>query len=155
MPEYTFSAMIHNTMLLAPACAWCAAQLLKLLIYMGVNHTFSVERIFGAGGMPSSHSATVCALCTAAGCQYGLNSAAFAITFFFAFIVMYDAMGVRWETGEQAKMLNEMRRQFTNLGKVFTNQKELKEFVGHTPLQVVCGMALGIVIALWVCEFIL
>ena len=52
-------------------------------------------------------------------------------------------------------MLNEMRRQFTNLGKVFTNQKELKEFVGHTPLQVACGMALGIVIALWVCEFIL
>lgn len=155
MAEYTLSSLLHNPMFLAPALAWCCAQLLKVLIYVGVNHTFSAERIFGAGGMPSSHSSTVCALCTAAACRYGFGSAEFPITFFFAFIVMYDAMGVRWETGMQAKILNEMRRQFANLGKVFSDQKELKEFVGHTPLQVVCGMAVGIAIGLITCRFIL
>lgn len=151
---YTFHALITNPCLLAPAVGWCCAQGLKILIDILINHRFNPERIMGAGGMPSSHSATVSALCTAAAVRYGLGSFEFAVTFFFAFIVMYDAMGVRRETGEQAKLLNQMVRQFSDLGRTFSNQEELKEFVGHTPLQVSMGALLGIAMGLTVCALL-
>lgn len=144
---YSFSSLIHNDIFMSAALGWLVAQILKTLIYAALNHTFRTDRLFGSGGMPSSHSATVCALCSASLITYGLGSFEFAITFFFAFIAMYDAIGVRWETGEQAKLLNKMMHQFQHLDKVFTDQKELKEFVGHTPLQVLCGGILGIIIA--------
>ncbi len=140
VPEYTFKAFITNPLLLSAFIAWCVAQIAKTIIYYLVNHEFNWERITGAGGMPSSHSATVCALCTAAACTYGFNSAVFPVTFILAFIVMYDAMGVRWETGEQAKVINAMVKQFH------------KEFVGHTPLQVLMGLIVGIIVGLIVCE---
>ena len=155
VPEYTFKAFITNPLLLSAFIAWCVAQIAKTIIYYLINHEFNWERITGAGGMPSSHSATVCALCTAAACTYGFNSAVFPVTFILAFIVMYDAMGVRWETGEQAKVINAMVKQFQHFDKVFTDQKELKEFVGHTPLQVLMGLIVGIVVALIVCNAIL
>ena len=151
MPEYTLNALLRNPVFMAPAIGWCAAQLLKVIIYTAINHEFRTDRIFGSGGMPSSHSATVCALCTAAACEYGLGSFEFAVTFFLAFIVMYDAIGVRREAGEQARVINEMRRQFSNMYKVFTDVEELREFIGHSPLQVLCGAVLGILISLAVC----
>ena len=107
--------------------------------------------MIGSGGMPSSHSATVCALATATGMVYGGGSFEFAIAVILAIIVMHDAMGVRRETGIQAKVINEMLEVFTNMGKKMSPEEKLKEFVGHTPLQVLAGAILGILIAVMVC----
>lgn len=101
--------------------------------------------------MPSSHSATVCGLATAAGITYGGGSFEFAISVILAIIVMYDAMGVRRETGIQAKVLNEMLEAFSTWAKKMSPEEKLKEFVGHTPLQVLAGAILGIVIAVVIC----
>ena len=110
---------------------------------------FSAERLIGSGGMPSSHSSTVCALASATCFEYGASSFEFAIALIFAIIVMYDAMGVRRETGIQAKLLNDIIQTFEDMGRseLSTNEK-LKEFVGHTPLQVLMGAILGIIIAM-------
>lgn len=115
---------------------------------MWFNRRFVAERLVGSGGMPSSHSSTVCALVTATGIEFGGGSYEFAIAAIFAIIVMYDAMGVRRETGIQAKVLNEMMELFTKMGKEMTAEDRLKEFVGHTPLQVLMGAILGVGIAL-------
>ena len=126
---------------------WTVAQFLKTVIDMVINKSFNPERIFGSGGMPSSHSATVCALTTASGMKYGVGSFEFAISFVLSMIVMYDAMGVRRETGKQAKLLNSVFfENILNLDGVFLQEK-LKEYVGHTPLQVVAGAVLGILLA--------
>lgn len=139
--------LIHNRMFVAAASGWIIAQLLKTLIHFWFNRKFVAERLVGSGGMPSSHSATVCALATAAGIEYGASSYQFAISAIFAIVVMYDAMGVRRETGIQAKVLNEMMEMLTHMGKEMTVEEKLKEFVGHTPLQVLVGAILGILIA--------
>ena len=144
--------LIHNPLFVAPALGWLAAQVLKVIIYRLLNGTFRADRVFGSGGMPSSHSSTVCALATAAGMTYGAAGPVFPLTLFFAFIVMYDAVGVRRETGEQAKVLNEMMEQLGKMDEVFTDREKLKEFVGHSPLQVAVGAVLGIVIAAVVCN---
>ena len=123
------------------------AQVLKTIIHMILTKQFVAERMVGSGGMPSSHSATVCALATATGMECGAGSPVFAITIMLAIIVMYDAMGVRRETGKQGRVLNEMLEIFTNMGKEISPEKRLKEFVGHTPLQVLMGAILGIAIA--------
>lgn len=136
-----------NQVLVSAVIGWCVAQLLKTLIDFGLNKSFTPERLVGSGGMPSSHSATVCALTTAAGMEYGLGSFEFAVSFVLAAVVMYDAIGVRQETGKQARLLNMILQQ--DLLKLDNEafQKKLKEFVGHTPLQVFAGAVLGIVLA--------
>ena len=130
-----------NEVLISAVIGWMVAQVLKTLIDFALNESFSAERLVGSGGMPSSHSSTVCALMTSAGIRYGVESFEFAICFILASVVMYDAIGVRQETGKQAKLLNLDNEQF---------QKRLKEFVGHTPLQVFAGALLGILIAFFV-----
>ena len=140
-------ALLHNQIFVAAALGWMVAQVLKTLIHLILTKQFVAERMVGSGGMPSSHSATVCALATAAGMRYGGGSFEFAISAMFAIIVMYDAMGVRRETGKQGQVLNEMLEIFTNMGKQISVEDRLKEFVGHTPLQVLMGAILGIVIA--------
>lgn len=139
--------VFHNTIFVSAALGWLVAQVLKTLIYLIINKRFVAERMVGGGGMPSSHSATVCALATAAGMRYGGGSFEFAIAAMFAIVVMYDAMGVRRETGIQAKVLNEMMELLTNMGKEMSAEDKLKELVGHTPLQVLMGAILGILIA--------
>ena len=114
---------------------------------IGLGRCFTPERLVGSGGMPSSHSATVCGLTTASALCYGVESFQFAISFVLAAVVMYDAIGVRQETGKQAKLLNLiMEQDWFNLNNQEI-QKRLKEFVGHTPLQVAAGAALGIILA--------
>ena len=139
--------LFHNQILVASVLGWLVAQLLKIGIYMYLNKSFVPERLVGSGGMPSSHSATVCALSTAAGIQYGLDSFPFAVCTILAIIVMYDALGVRRETGIQAKVLNEMIDLFESMNKELSTDEKLKELVGHTPLQVLMGAILGIIIA--------
>ena len=142
-----WNEFLGNQILVSAVLGWTVAQFLKTVIDMVINKSFNPERIFGSGGMPSSHSATVCALTTASGMKYGVGSFEFAISFVLSMIVMYDAMGVRRETGKQAKLLNLiMEQDWFNLNNQEI-QKRLKEFVGHTPLQVAAGAALGIILA--------
>ncbi len=142
--------LFRNEVFVSAALGWMIAQILKTLIHMIITKKFVVERMVGSGGMPSSHSATVCGLATAAGMKYGGGSFEFAICMMLAIIVMYDAMGVRRETGKQGRVLNEMLEVFTNMGKQISAEERLKEFVGHTPLQVLMGALLGIIIAVFV-----
>ena len=136
----------QNTVLIAAVMGWFIAQVLKTIIHLIITKKLVWERMVGSGGMPSSHAATVCALATAAGLEYGGNSFPFAIAVIMAIIVMHDARGVRWETGIQARILNEMMETFRAMGRKMTAEEKLKEFVGHTPLQVLVGAILGILI---------
>ena len=138
---------LSNEVLISAIVGWTVAQILKTLIDFGLNKSFTPERLVGSGGMPRSHSATVCGLTTASALCYGVDSFQFAISFILAAVVMYDAIGVRQETGKQAKLLNLiMEQDWFNLNNQEI-QKRLKEFVGHTPLQVAAGAALGIILA--------
>lgn len=141
------SELTGNRVFMAAIAGWFIAQILKTIIHMWFSRKFVAERLVGSGGMPSSHSATVCALATAAGIEYGGGSFQFAMAAIFAIVVMYDAMGVRRETGIQAKVLNEMMEMFIKIGKEMSVEDKLKEFVGHTPLQVIIGALLGIMVA--------
>ena len=143
--------LVHNRIFVSAVLGWFIAQVLKTIIHLFLTKQFVAERMIGSGGMPSSHSATVCALATATGMVYGGGSFEFAIAVILAIIVMHDAMGVRRETGIQAKVINEMLEVFTNMGKKMSSEEKLKEFVGHTPLQVLAGAILGILIAVMVC----
>lgn len=151
------TALLNNKVLVCGVSGWAVAQVLKTIIYALVHREFRLERIVGDGGMPSGHSATVSAMATAAGLLYGFDTFEFAVTCMVAIIVMHDAMGVRMETGRQGKVLNEMIEFFRTEGFVEAFKKNdkmyefweasLKEFVGHTPLQVCAGCVLGILIA--------
>ena len=100
------SGLLSNRILIAASCGWFVAQILKTLIYVAVNKSFNPERLLGDGGMPSSHSATVMAMVTSTAFYYGPETFEFAVTAILALIVMHDAMGVRRETGKQAKVIN-------------------------------------------------
>lgn len=147
-----FTQLFGNTIFLAAATGWLVAQILKTLIHMFLTKEFLAERLVGSGGMPSSHSATVCSLATATCFSYGAGSFEFAMSLIFSVVVMYDAMGVRRETGIQAKILNDILELFEDMGRnELTIHDKLKEFVGHTPLQVLMGALLGIFIAVIMC----
>ena len=105
---------------------------------------FNFKRILGAGGMPSSHSAVVVSLCTMIGKKYGIDSAFFALSMIFAFVVMYDAAGVRRAAGKQAKLLNKIV-QTPGLSNVEVTEK-LQEVLGHTPTQVIVGALIGFIV---------
>jgi len=145
---YTFKALTENYILIAAMTGWLVAQILKTLIHFYFTKTFVTERLVGSGGMPSSHSSTVCALATASAVQYGYGSFQFALSLIFAIVVMYDASGVRRQAGNQAKVLNELIALFSMTTPGMDTQRKLKEFIGHTPLQVFVGAILGVIIAL-------
>lgn len=142
-------ALLHNRVLIASCLGWGTAQILKALIYTILNRDFRAERLVGDGGMPSAHSATVTALAVTTAFVFGLSSFEFAIASLMAIIVMHDAMGVRQVTGKQSVVLNELLAVFTeeHPDNYFTDAK-LKEFVGHTPLQVIAGFLVGFLVAL-------
>lgn len=142
-----FNQLMDNMILISAVCGWIVAQVLKTVIYTLFTKQFVAERLVGGGGMPSSHSATVCALSTATFLQYGVGSFEFAVTAILSLIVMYDAIGVRQEAGKQAKVLNDMIEIFLHMGKDMDIEEQLKEFIGHTPLQVFVGAILGIITA--------
>ena len=141
--------MFYNRIMLIAFIAWVGAQTAKIIIYWIVNKKFVLERFFGDGGMPSSHSAVVASLATATGLQCGWNSPLFAIAAILAVIVMHDATGVRQETGKQAKVINDIVKMLEARGRgELTPAETLKEFVGHTGPQVLVGALGGIVIAI-------
>ncbi len=125
--------------------SWFIAQALKVPIYYLVEHEFNWHRWLGSGGMPSSHTALVVSLAAMTGIQAGFDTAAFAIAFALALIVMYDAAGVRRETGTQAVVINKILHDILVDGKRIT-EDELKELIGHTPLEVFFGALLGLTV---------
>lgn len=138
-----------NFVLVTALLGSISAQLIKVILNLIIIGRFIPERVWGAGGMPSSHSATVCAMLVATGRHCGLDSSLFAVAVVVSIIVMYDAMGVRRETGEQAKVLNQMLNEWMDEGAQnfpWLADKRLKEMVGHTPIQVLAGAILGIII---------
>ena len=118
---------------------------MKTIIFAFTNKDWNWERLFGDGGMPSGHSATVTAMATTAGLEYGLSSPVFAVSAILAIVVMHDAMGVRMEAGKHAKALNELLEMLSSTKE--DPEVKLKELLGHTPLQVCCGAVLGLLIA--------
>lgn len=144
--------ILHNDVFLTSAAAWAIAQIIKTIIDFFINGKLSLERLVGSGGMPSCHSATVCSLATIIMLKHGTDSTLFAISAMLAIIVMYDARGVRRETGTQAVIINQIVEYLSDpLNPRYKDpefsQKKLKELIGHTPFQVVLGAILGIIIA--------
>jgi acid phosphatase family membrane protein YuiD len=142
--------LLHNEILICGAIGWLSAQVLKTIVHAIVNKGIDWSRLLGDGGMPSGHSATVTSMAVRAGIIYGMSSFQFAITAMLAIIVMHDAMGVRLETGKQSKVIKELAAILETMGKDVSDEEKLKEFVGHTPAQVVAGAILGIVVAVLV-----
>lgn len=132
--------------LLVPFLTWFGIQLFKLIWDLVTTKKLNLKRLMGAGGMPSSHSAVVVALATMIGRNQGITSPIFALSVIFAFVVMYDACGVRRETGKQAHILNEIIKS-PGLTSVEVSEK-LVELVGHTPFQVFAGAVIGLIIGL-------
>lgn len=138
-----FLEIIGNRVIQAAALSWALAQLLKVILTLAVSRRFDHTRVFGSGGMPSSHSAMACAMAMTIGYRDGFSSSIFALAFCFAGVVMYDAAGVRRSTGRNAAVLNHIMDGLSGNGFTF-DEERLKELVGHTPLQVMAGALLGI-----------
>ena len=144
-----FLELISNRFLITGLSAWAVAQVLKTVIHYFIYKKLDVSRLFGDGGMPSGHSATVTSVATAAAMTYGFGSFEFAVAAILAIIVCHDAMGVRLETGKQAVVINELVKAFNVLSdQDLSEEVKLKEFVGHTPIQVIAGITLGILTAI-------
>lgn len=138
-----------NYILSVAFVSWLAAQVCKTVINYIMSGKLDMERMYGAGGMPSAHSAFVCSTVIASAKLVGINSPIFAIAFILATIVMYDATGVRRAAGEQAKALNRISDWMSDDDEntLLDDGKKLKEKLGHTPFEVLGGALLGILIA--------
>ena len=139
-----FISFLTNPFLITSLSSWFVAQILKTFIHFFVYKKFDIRRLFGDGGMPSGHSATVTSLAVFCALSCGTGSVQFAISLILAIIVCHDAMGVRLETGKQAILLNEIIKSFEVFNSEKLTEVKLKEFVGHTPIQVLAGMIVGI-----------
>lgn len=145
---FMFNEFISNKILWVVVIAWFTAQVLKVCTHAYVYKTFDLKRLVGDGGMPSCHSAVVSSMTLYVGLVYGFNTPVFAISAIFAFIVMHDASGVRLETGKQAKVIKSISEILEDLTNTVIDDEKLKEFVGHTHLQVFMGALLGFVVAI-------
>ena len=142
----TIVSIITNKYLYVPCILWFAVQTFKVMYELIKTKKFNFKRIMGAGGMPSSHSAVVVNLATLVGKYEGVDSSIFAVATIFAFIVMYDAAGVRRAAGKQAKLLNKIIQ--TPGLSYLEVQEKLVEVLGHSPIQVIVGATLGLIVGL-------
>lgn len=133
--------IITNKCLIIPFITWLLVQIFKVIRELLRDKKINIKRIWGAGGMPSAHTASVSSFATAVGITEGFGSSIFAFSVVFAFIVMYDAAGVRRAAGKQARVLNQI---IESEGKNINIQEKLVEFLGHTPIEVFCGALTGI-----------
>ena len=144
--ENDIMAFMQNKYIYVPFLLWFGIQTFKVIYDLVTTHKFNFKRILGAGGMPSSHSAVVVSLATLIGKNEGLDSPIFALSLVLAFVVMYDAAGVRRAAGKQAKLLNKLiETPGLTTGEV---SEKLVEVLGHTPLQVIVGALIGLVAGL-------
>ena len=144
--ENTLLAFIQNKYIYVPFLLWFGIQAFKVIYDLVTTHKFNFKRILGAGGMPSSHSAVVVSLATLIGKNQGVDSPLFAVALILAFVVMYDAAGVRRAAGKQAKLLNKII-ETPGLTSVEVSEK-LVEVLGHTPKQVLVGALIGLIAGL-------
>ncbi len=141
-----FSAFFSNLTLIIPLSAMFGVQIFKFAREWYLTHELSLPVLFGTGGMPSSHSALVTSLATATGLLYGFDGAYFAIATVLALIVMYDARGVRQESGQHARVINRILREIMTGHAI--SEVELKELLGHTTVEVFVGGLVGIIYTL-------
>ena len=139
-----FVQLFHNKYLIVPIITWFFIQTFKVIWDLVTTKKFNFKRIMGAGGMPSSHTAVVMSLSTLIGKEFGFDSPFFALSMVFAFIVMYDAAGVRRAAGKQATLLNKIV-ETPGLSELEV-QERLVEVLGHTPTQVIVGAIIGIIV---------
>ncbi len=135
-----------NYIFLTSFAAWAIAQTIKVILGVFREKRFNFRWFVGTGGMPSAHAASVASLSTSVGITYGFDSVLFAIALAFTLIVMFDAQTTRLSTGKQAEILNKMLDDIYWKHKL--DDEKLKEFLGHTPIQVFAGAGLGIVVSL-------
>ncbi|MGD2279042.1 MAG: divergent PAP2 family protein [Candidatus Omnitrophota bacterium] len=135
---------IHNKVVIVTFFGWFTAQVIKVIIGILVEKRFNFKWFVGTGGMPSSHSAGVAALATAVGIQEGVGSAIFVVALMFAIVVIFDAQGVRRSTGKQAEILNKILEDIYWKKKI--QEDRLKELIGHTPVQVIAGIGVGLAV---------
>ncbi len=144
----TRGIVFGNRILDVVTIACFAAQFYKVFSPIFKREKIQWIRLFQTGGMPSSHASTVVSLVTSIAMLRGVSSIEFAISMVFAGIVLYDATGIRRAAGEQAKALNKLADSVEKREGIEIIDKDLKEFLGHTPLEVFVGSLLGIVIAI-------
>lgn len=137
--------LIANKALTAALVAWALAQVLKVPLWLLFHKGFDMKMLVSTGGMPSSHTAFVSALTWTIGLLYGWDSGLFAVATVFAAIVMYDAAGIRRAAGKQAEVLNKIIEELQHHERI--REEHLKELLGHTPVEVVVGAALGITVS--------
>ena len=140
------SVILSNPYLNCALIGWFIAQAIKAVATSIIDRKFRIDRFFGSGGMPSSHSALVSSLVTIVCILKGFASAEFAISASFAFITVYDAANVRYEVGEQAKIINQIIENW-NVDDFEIRSKRFKELMGHTKLEVTAGCVLGIAVS--------
>ncbi len=138
-----FIAFVQNKYIYVPFFLWFGIQLFKLLYDLVTTKKFNFKRIMGAGGMPSSHSAVVAGLATLIGKNEGVETPIFALALIVAFVVMYDACGVRRAAGKQAVLLNKLIETPGLTGMQVSER--LVEVLGHTPVQVFVGALIGVI----------
>lgn len=139
--------LVTNPFLITGVSSWFFAQVLKTIIHIFIYKKLDLKRLIGDGGMPSGHSATVTSMAAMIAFVYGAGSVEFAISAILAVIVCHDATGVRRETEKQAFLLNGLVKAFSELceDEDIIPEVKLKQFVGHTPVQVMAGILLGCV----------
>lgn len=141
-----FMAFVQNKYIYIPFFLWFGIQLFKLIYDLVTTKKFNFKRIMGAGGMPSSHSAVVAGIATLIGKYEGVGSPIFGLALIVAFVVMYDACGVRRAAGKQAELLNKLI-ETPGLTGVEVSER-LVEVLGHTPIQVFAGALIGIIVGI-------
>lgn len=137
--------LLTNPFLITCVSSWLFAQVVKTIIHLLITKKFDWRRLIGDGGMPSGHSATVTSVTMLCALVYGPGSTYFALSFVLAIIVCHDATGVRRETEKQAFIIDELVKAFQELSEDKLPEVKLKKFVGHSPVQVLAGMLLGLI----------
>lgn len=141
-----FIEILGNKIFMTTLSAWIIAQSIKVCIGVASQRKFDFRWFVGTGGMPSSHAAGASCLATAVGLEYGFDNVTFALAASFAIVVMFDAQGVRRSSGRQARILNKVMEDIYWQGKIKENR--LRELIGHTPIEVIAGFLLGVIISL-------
>lgn len=139
------SRIFGNQVLTVTFFGWFIAQLLKVIFVLISTKSLDISRFVGSGGMPSSHSSLVTSMTTAIGMTEGFGSSIFALAFGVSCIIMYDAAGVRYAVGTQAKILNQI---ISDIQEHKFREEKLKELIGHTPIEVIAGGVLGVIVAI-------
>lgn len=144
-----FGMLTRNPIIDCALLAWFLAQLIKVLLDVVLLRRFNASRFVSSGGMPSSHSALVVACTTAIGKLHGVEGPLFALAVILSAVVMYDACNVRRSAGDTARLVNQLLQHVEKLT-AEDLADDLKEVMGHTPLQVAAGAVLGLLVGLLV-----